>query len=694
VEASLQLIQQSRTASERNIERLARLTAFPTPANRKAFVAGVLGLALIYVMAARFGLSIGAVSGFATLVWPATGIAFVALLRGGLHYWPGIAVGAFAVNLWTGVSPLAALGIAAGNTLEATIAVFLVRRALHDEFSLGRLRDAFALILLAAGVSTTLSATIGTASLFFSGIVQGNALGETWFAWWLGDAIGDLVVAPLLLLSWPDLARYRSRAVEALGLAVAWACVGALVFGPWRLPVTGDFHQVYLLFPVLVWAAMSFPHGGASLATFGFSAIAIAGTALGYGPFVGGVLSERLAALQAFMLVLAGTGLLLAASKAQMDAAEERASAARELAEHASRAKDEFLALLGHELRNPLAPIVTALELLKLRGVLIPSTERSILERQVRHLIALVDDLLDVSRIARGKIELQQQPVEIDEVLSRAVEMAKPLIDERHHELVLSVPVHGLRVNGDAMRLAQVFANLLTNTARYSAPNGYIAIAAERVGETLTVHVRDRGQGIASNVMPHIFEAFTQGPRLTAQGRVGLGIGLALVRSIVELHGGSVTAASDGPGHGSTFSVQLPATDDLLHQEDSAQLPMSKTRPKRRVLIVDDNADAAELLATLLRGAEHTVSIALDPGEAFRLASKETPEIAILDIDLPMMDGYALAEHLRSVLGNACPRLIAITGYGQPEDRARSASAAFEHHFVKPVAADALLAVL
>ncbi len=378
--------------------------------------------------------------------------------------------------------------------------------------------------------------------------------------------------------------------------------------------------------------------------------------------------------------------------------AKRRAEALAEALRHseqalkdANRRKDEFLALLGHELRNPLAPIVTALQLMRLRGEG-SERERAVIERQVRHMVQLVDDLLDISRITRGKIKLKTEPVELASVIAKAVEMASPLLEQRAHQLELAVARRGLQVMADPMRLAQVFANLLTNSAKYTEPLGAISIRAARDGGRVRVSVRDNGMGIAPELLPRIFEPFLQAPRALDRSQGGLGIGLALVKSLVELHGGRVQAHSEGAGKGSEFVVELPmlAAAEVQPREERSITPLpGERRLGRRVLVVDDNPDAAEMLGEGLRMLGYEVAIAHDGPQALEAVGRFTADAAVLDIGLPVMDGYELARRLRKQCGSSL-RLLAVTGYGQSVDRARSKRAGFDEHFVKPVGIEAL----
>jgi signal transduction histidine kinase len=369
---------------------------------------------------------------------------------------------------------------------------------------------------------------------------------------------------------------------------------------------------------------------------------------------------------------------------------------ARAEAEQASRAKDEFLAMLGHELRNPLAPILTALQLMELRGDDGSHRERAVITRQVRHVVHLVDDLLDVSRITRGKIELRREHVELASVVAKGIEMASPLIEQRSHHLAVGVAPSGLLVEGDPVRLAQIVSNLLSNAAKYTEPGGRIFVTARRDGATIALMVRDTGAGIPPELLPRVFELFAQGKRTLDRAQGGLGIGLTIVRSLVELHGGTVHAESDGPGRGSTFHVRLPSAGltapraPLSTQRNLPALPTTGTR----VLVVDDNADAVELLAESLTALGYTVRTACDAAAALETVREFVPDVALLDIGLPVIDGYELGRRLRSVPALRNVRLVAVTGYGQESDRRRSQDAGFDRHLVKPIDLEQVVKVL
>jgi PAS domain S-box-containing protein len=359
-----------------------------------------------------------------------------------------------------------------------------------------------------------------------------------------------------------------------------------------------------------------------------------------------------------------------------------------EALQEADRRKDEFLAMLAHELRNPLAPIRTAAQVIRLLGTSDANVRRSaeMVERQVQHLTRLVDDLLDVSRITRGKIKLRKEPVELAAVVARAVETARPLLDARAHELTVTLPPEAVRLEADATRLAQVVGNLLANAAKYTAEGGHVWLTAEREGGTAVLRVRDTGVGIPPDMLGKVFDLFTQVDRSLARSEGGLGIGLTLVKNLVELHGGTVGAYSEGPGKGSEFVVRLPVLPTPQAPDAGPAEPApGRAPPPRRVLVVDDNADAADSLAMLLRVDCHEVRTAHDGPTALETAEWFRPEVVFLDIGLPRMDGYEVARQLRQRPGLKGARLVAVTGYGQGEDRRRAQDAGFDLFMTKPV---------
>ncbi len=360
----------------------------------------------------------------------------------------------------------------------------------------------------------------------------------------------------------------------------------------------------------------------------------------------------------------------------------------RDLAE-ADRSKNEFLATLAHELRNPLAPIRHALEILELTGGKGPELQqlRAMLIRQVQQLTHLVDDLLDVSRITRGKVHLQKQTIDLAAVVQNAVETSQPLLDARKHALTVELPAEPVQLDADPVRLAQILGNLLNNAVKYTDEGGHIWLTIERRGEEVLLCVRDNGMGIVSEMLPRIFDLFTQADRSLDRSQGGLGIGLTLVKRLVEMHGGSISAHSEGPGKGAEFRVRLPV---LPRPEGAPVEPQERAcqcspRRRQRVLVVDDNADVADSLALLLELWGHDVRVERDGAAVLSTAATFRPEAMLLDIGLPGMNGYDLARQLRAQPEFRDTLLVALTGYGQPEVRQRSLEAGFDHHLTKPV---------
>jgi signal transduction histidine kinase/CheY-like chemotaxis protein len=399
----------------------------------------------------------------------------------------------------------------------------------------------------------------------------------------------------------------------------------------------------------------------------------------------------RVAALQSAVRVA-----LRARQRQYQTRAHLRAEArAKQQLQDADRRKDEFLAMLAHELRNPLAPVRNSLQILRLADVHDPTVERVrlVMERQIGHLIRLVDDLMEVSRITRGKIELRPERMDLLRAIRSAVETSQPLIDAAGHDFELDLPGEPLPLDADPVRLAQVFANLLNNAAKYSDPSGRIRLGARREGEEVVVVVRDEGIGIPPELLPHVFDLFTQLDSTHRRSQGGLGIGLTLVRSLVRMHGGSVAARSEGVGHGSEFEVRLPiARGEVTAEQAPEAAPVAASA--MRVLVVDDNRDAADSLGVLLDSFGYQVEVTHDGPAALRAAELFRPELVLLDIGMPEMDGYEVARRLRSGPRGDALVLVALTGWGQEEDRQRTQAAGFDHHLVKPTDLDALQRLL
>jgi signal transduction histidine kinase/integral membrane sensor domain MASE1/ActR/RegA family two-component response regulator len=834
---------------------------------RSGYLLRVAAIAAVYYVSAKLGFTLAFVAEQVTTVWPPTGISLAAVLMLGYRVWPGVLIGALLANLTTNEPLPVAAAIAAGNTLEALAGAWLLRRLVGFDHALERIRDVLALVVLAAAVSTAVSATVGAVALCLSRIQPWSAFGAIWRDWWLGDAMGDLLAAPALL-TWATWRRGRWPAGRRLEAAAALACLLLVVSAVFAGGVTAAAHHPleYTIFPLLIGAALRFGQPGTALAILLASTVAISGTVAGYGPFAGGTTHESLVLLQVFNGVMATTALLLGAAMAEratrerrreadyavtqvlaealtlaeaapgilkavceslgwdvgilwtvdapaqrlrciaawhmapaqtarfedgsrglvfgpgvglpgrvwsaarpygvedvvVDANFPRAAVALEVGLHgavgfpillreevvgvieffsrdirrpdkdlvqmfatvggqvgqfmdreqsaeararllesekaarahaeglaadlrrANRAKDEFLAVLGHELRNPLAPLRNALEVLRMRGATDPQTARmhEIMARQVKHLARLVDDLLDVSRITRGRVELRRETTEVATLVAGAAEGLRTLFEERRHRLEITLPESPVILDVDPLRVEQVLANLLANAAKYTPPGGAISLSVEQEAGDAVVRVKDNGIGIPAEMIERVFDLFAQADRLPDTIHQGLGIGLTLVRRLVELHDGRVVARSAGRGQGSEFEVRLPLSA-ASSERPAAMAPAPRQRA-RRILVVDDNEDAAESLAVVLRLSGHDVRTARDGPSALESARASAPEVILLDIGLPGMSGYDVARELRSGKRGR-PLVIALTGYGQTEDRRRAQEAGFDLHFVKPL---------
>ncbi len=393
----------------------------------------------------------------------------------------------------------------------------------------------------------------------------------------------------------------------------------------------------------------------------------------------------------------------LASTCAALEAEVARRAALDETMRESDRRKDEFLMILAHELRDPLAPIVNAVEILRRKSIDDPEIGwcRDVIDRQSQHLARLVEDLLDVSRITQGKIELERSPVELSAALGRAIELTRPLIDAKRHHLTMEQPGHPIRVDGDLTRLSQVFGNLLSNAAKYTDDGGRIRVVLEEAERAdgspeVVIRVKDTGVGIPAEMLPRVFELFSQGEHTLDRAQGGLGIGLALVARLVEIHGGTVTAQSDGLGRGSEFVIRLPVLAAPAAEAKSASGARGAPdlESAQRVLVVDDNVDSARSLAVLLEASGNVVEIAYDGSQAVETAAGFRPDVVLLDIGMPKLDGFGAARWIRAQPWARNVMLIAVTGWGQEDVRAGVRDAGFDAHMVKPVDVEALAALL
>jgi two-component system, sensor histidine kinase len=659
--------------------------------SRLRWFAFLIGLTAVYVVAGRVGLEFfGLLNPSASAVWAPTGVAIAALLLFGLKATPAVFVGAFIVNLLTAGTFVTSLGIAAGNTLEGIAAAYLVGRFANGANVFDRARDIFKFAGLAALASTALSATIGVSILAAAGLADPAQLGAIWLTWWLGDVAGAILVTPLLVLWYREPAPRitENRVFEALLL---FATVAALTFAVFFQPLLASYPLAFLCLPPLAWAAFRFRPRVVAAAVVVMAVIATWATVTGNGPLVMSTPNESLLVLQAFTAMIAMTALVMAALVQERVGLLQRERAALVEAEAALRASDVFLAMLSHELRNPLSAIAAAAAVLDHPRMSADAATRAgrIVKRQSAHLTRLIDDLLDVARVTVGKMALQRTPVNLADAVSTALQSStanSPRGLPRVH-----LELDAVWVDADPDRLNQIITNLLHNAIKYTGQDGTIAIATHAHGEHAVLSIVDTGVGIAPDLMPRVFELFAQGAQGPDRVHGGLGVGLALVRRLTELHSGTVTAHSDGVGKGSTFVVRLPRATVPSVSADVQPGAGAAAGGARayRILIVEDNADARESLRIILESAGHEILEAGDGETGVEYALKLEPSVALIDIGLPGIDGCEVARRIRAIKNGI--RLIALTGYGREDDRKRSRQAGFDAHLVKPVVVQNLL---
>lgn len=643
-----------------------------------------------YVVAGKLGLSLAFVHPSASAVWPPTGIALAAFLMLGYRAWPAVFAGAFLVNATTAGSLVTSLGIAGGNTAEGLVGAYLVNRFAHGLRAFDRAHDVFKFAALAAGLSPIVSATTGVTCLTLAGYASWVDAGRIWLTWWLGDAAGALIVTPVLVL-WARTTPDRlpgGRRLEKAILFLSTILVGLAVFGQ---DAARAVPLAFLATPPLVWAAFRFPPREAVTLMAVLSGIAIGQTLRGAGPFATASPNESLLLLQAFL----GTVFLMilpaaAGVEERRRAAQEREvllareQAARAEAERAGRAKDGFLTTVRHELHNPLAVIISAVSVLERVGDPGDAAVRArgTIRHQITHLSRLIDDLLDLAGMSGGRIVLARRPLDLAASVGRSVSvLADTACLDRH---VVDVRTEPVWVNADPARLDQIVSSLLTNATKYTPPGGTIRVRVGEEGGEGVLRVEDTGVGIAPDLLPRVFDAV--GPddeRKSERGEARPGVGLALVRRLVALHGGRVVASSDGPGCGSVFVIRLPRIASPGHQTAPARTAPRPAVHGGRALIVEDDADARTMLQLTLELAGHEVRLVEDGYKALDSAATYRPDMVLISTDLPGMDGYEVARRLRVAAKGADLRLLALNARERPYDRLRGLD--FDAHLTKPV---------
>jgi signal transduction histidine kinase len=639
--------------------------------NAATFVA-LVAFTPLYIAAGKLGLSMAFLNASASPIWPPTGLALAAMLLIGARLWPAVLVGAFVVNLTTAGTITTSAVIAIGNTAEAVVGAILVRRFAGGIAAFALAPNIFRFAVLAVIPSTMISAAVGVTCLATAHFVRWDLYGPVWMTWWTGDLVGGLVIAPLLIV-WataPQPTMTFARLLEALALGTVLIALGDLIFIRWHSQYGQTEALAYLAVPLLIWAAFRFQQRGAVTAAFLLSAIAVRGTLRGGGPFATGNANESLLLLQIFMGVNTLMALALAAVVAERARAYEekeqilkRERSARAEAEQANRAKDQFLAMLSHELRTPLTPVLLGTSLLQDN----PDLPRDVREqaqmirRNVELEARLIDDLLDLTRITRGKLELNLTITDVHEVLRRAVDICCAV---RTGDLVLELNAAQHHVRGDAARLQQVFWNLVNNAVKFTPRGRPITIRSRNVSEAnaIEIAVSDTGVGIEPQFLPRLFNAFEQGDAKRARTFGGLGLGLAITKALTEVHGGAVTAHSAGRDAGATFTVRLPIVVEARQQEFTAALQVedpNRAKMRVKVLLVEDHEETLQVMGLLLNRLGHEVTPASTVKGALSAAHDKQFDLVISDLGLPDGSGYELMRSLRA--GNHL-RGIALSG--------------------------------
>jgi len=651
-------------------------------------------LALIYFVAGKLALNLAFLYKSASPVWPPAGIALAALLVLGFRVWPAIFVGAFFVNLTTVGNSFTSLGIASGNTLEAICGAWLVTRFAGGARVFDRPQDVFK-FALAALISTTVSPTFGVGSLAVGSFAQSSNYWPIWLTWWLGDASGDLVIAPLLLL-WSVRATQRKwnrkQALEVSVLLLLLVVLAETVFGGW-FPISAHNYPIsFICGPIVIWTAFRFTPRETATGIFVLSAIAIWGTLHGFGPFILQSENQSLLMLQAWTAALTITAMAIAAAIAERNRAQASIEQQKDAVEAANRTKDNFLAMLSHELRTPLTPVMAALDVLEVDGARSPEAKNSLsmIRRNVELESQLIDDLLDLTRIAKDKLQLRFGPLDAHEVVNNVVEICRPEAQARNLTLHLNLRSGAHHVSGDAAKFQQIVWNLLKNAIKFTADNGEITISSSNPEtQLIAIAVHDTGIGIEPEIMNRIFDPFEQGERAFQRRYGGLGLGLAISKSLAQAHGGTLIARSEGRDRGSTFVFTMktvPPPPRIVKLTS----PVTESRPLR-ILLVDDHQDTCVALERLLIRRGHLVAAAHNVRSAMEAAAGNSFDLLISDIALPDGTGTELMTYLRAI--SRIPG-IAISGFGMNGDVEKSLEAGFTEHLVKPVKMENLEAAI
>ena len=650
---------------------------------------------LIYFVVGKFGLMLASLHASASPVWPSTGIALAAILVLGYRVWPGIFIGAFLVNVTTAGDVATSLAIATGNTLEALAGAWLVIRFARGKNFCDRPQDVFKFALVAA-TSTIISPLFGVTSLAFAGFADWTHYGAIWLTWWLGDVTGDLVFAPLVVLWSVGLQQGWSKkeATEVGVLFLLLVLLSGVVFAGWLEMSSRNYPITFICGPIVIWTAFRFRPLETATGIFILSAIAVWGTLHGFGPFVRETENQSLIALQLWIAVLTITAMALSAGMAERRRIEQELQQQKSVVETANRTKDHFLAMLSHELRTPLTPVISALDSLETEPTQTEDAKASLamIRRNIELETQLIDDLLDFTRIARDKMQLRFASIDAHQAVSNVVEICRAESRSKRLQVHVNLRANQHHVTADSAKFQQIIWNLLKNAIKFTPEGGDITISSDNPSESVfTVSVHDTGIGLEPEVMQRIFDPFEQGNRSFEHRVGGLGLGLAISKSLAQAHGGTLTAQSDGSNRGSTFTLSMQALPQGEAVSVVSKAVTDATRRALKILLVDDHHDTCAALEKLLARRGYLVAISHDVRSAMEAAARNEFDLLISDIALPDGTGMDLMMQLRAV---ANVPGIAISGFGNNGDIERSLQAGFSEHLTKPIRLENLEAAI
>src|SRR6266568_2762779 len=652
-------------------------------------------LALIYFIAGKLALHLAFLHASASPVWPPAGIALAALLVLGFRVWPAIFVGAFLVNLTTLGNILTSLGIASGNTLEALCGAWLVNRFASGARVFDRPQDVFK-FALAALISTTVSPTFGVSSLAVGGFAQWSSYWPIWLTWWLGDASGVLIIAPLLVL-WSVPATQRKwnqkQVLEVSVLLLLLVVLAETVFGGW-LPISARNYPIsFICGPIVIWTAFRFTPRETATGIFILSAIAIWGTLHGFGPFILQSENQSLLMLQSWTAALTITAMGIAAAITERNRTQVALEQQKDAVEAANRTKDNFLAMLSHELRTPLTPVMAALDTLEADGSRSSGAKNSLamIRRNVELESQLIDDLLDLTRIAKDKLQLKFDQIDAHQAISNVAEICRMEANARRLRVYLNLRAGAHHVTADVTKFQQIIWNLLKNAIKFTNENGEITISSSNPSpQVLTIIVGDTGIGIEPEILERIFDPFEQGDRSFQRRFGGLGLGLAISKSLAQAHGGTLGVASEGRDRRSTFVLTMNTVAPPQERPTEPEMVPIEARALR-ILLVDDHQDTCAALEKLLVRRGHLVAATHNVRSAMEAAVRNRFDLLISDIALPDGSGMELMMQLHAI--SRIPG-IAISGFGNNGDIEKSLQAGFSEHLIKPVKLEKLEAAM